>query len=228
MKNSLLHRCLAIFILIFTIMCMSCSNDTKDPVAANADSHKQAISGMNQTDTAEAIKNWNLIKAHYQKVVDELSTHSITRKDLNKEILHYSAAQPIDTAFGNAYMEAYRKEISGSKIKNSVYSIILTEQSIAFYLKYLIDHPGDSIIAAFGKYDDVYLQSSRGIRDPVLDTDVRRNYKNQHTLIVGLRNPKRGNLGANENYCRPFELEGQKSFYDDWHNGWPPPIDSAK
>jgi len=116
---------------------------------------------------------------------------------------------PIDTAFGNSYIEAFLREAGKDKTEG----VILDIQTIAMFYDYLARNPGMKIGVSLARYNKKYWNIGRNINDPTYDTHPNIKYPNRIALVFGAYDSRKGFL--------PF-MDGTRGvFYDDWNQEWP-------
>lgn len=151
----------------------------------------------------------------YNVYISNASRILTERDTLNKEV-------PILVNIGEAYKASFRQEVrSQDTPAKRFYSIQINRTDLAFYLVYLLKHRDEDLVASFGKYNEQFFKHYGVIKDPIFDRR-KSEYENQYGLIFGVK----GN-GTDEQYSLPFYKNQPKkdilpSFYDDWHDGWPP------
>lgn len=151
----------------------------------------------------------------YSLYISNASRILTERDSLNKEV-------PILVNIGEAYKASFRGEVRGQETPaKRFYSIQINRTDLAFYLVYLLKHHDEDLVASFGKYNEQFFKHYGVVNDPIFDRR-KAEYRDQYGLIFGVK----GN-GADGQYSLPFFKNQPKkdilpSFYDDWHDGWPP------
>jgi hypothetical protein len=111
---------------------------------------------------------------------------------------------PIDTAVGNAYIDAYIHEPN----KDVTEGIVLDIQTVAFLYKYLSMNPTDKIGLSIARYNDKYFTIGRSVSDPMYNVAL----KDRLALVIG---------AYDGNGFKPFKTLNGFTFYDDWNQEWP-------
>lgn len=115
----------------------------------------------------------------------------------------------IDTAYGNAYIEAYLREA----VKDKTEGVILDLPTIALFYDYLRRNPGMKIGVSLARYSKKYWQIGRNVFDPIFDSRLTPSDYNRLAFVFGAYDSRNG--------FQPFiEANGDK-FYEDWNQEWP-------